>query len=108
MKTTRLLVGALALCAVAAPRPALAARDFSRGNIESVDWNAMQMAVRTPNGRSVTYKVARDASVKFTDCPECFPNPTLRDLAPGMYAHFQFEDLDVDEIVSFDVKEIGN
>jgi Cu/Ag efflux protein CusF len=108
MRNTRLLFGALVLAAVAAPRPALAARDSSRGNIEAVDWNVMQIAIRTPNGRTVTYKVAPNASVKFTDCPECFPGPTLRDLAPPMYAHFQFEDLDVDEIVSFDVKEIGS
>ncbi|HET9315570.1 MAG TPA: hypothetical protein VFQ51_08260 [Vicinamibacteria bacterium] len=108
MKTTRVLFGALALLAAAAPRPALAARDYSRGNIEAVDWNAMQVAMRSQQGRVITYKVAPNASVKFTDCPECFPNPTLRDLAPPMYVHFQFEDLDVDEIVSFDVKEIGS
>ena len=108
MKTTRLLFGALALAAVAAPRPALAARDFSRGNIQAVDWNVMQIAIRTPQGGVLTYKVAPNASVKFTDCPECFPSPTLRDLAPPMYVHFQFEDLDVDEIQSFDVKEIGS
>lgn len=108
MKTTRLLLGALALCAVAAPRPALAARDFSRGNIQAVDWSVMQIAIRTAQGGVLTYKVAPNASVKFTDCPECFPNPTWRDLVPPMYVHFQFEDLDVDEIVSFDVKEIGS
>ena len=108
MRTTRLLLGALALCAVATPRPALAARDYSRGNIEAVDWNVMQIAIRTTQGGTLTYKVAPSASVKFTDCPECFPGPTLRDLAPPMYVHFQFEDLDVDEIVSFDVKEIGS
>jgi Cu/Ag efflux protein CusF len=105
---TRVLFGALALLAVVAPRPALAARDFSRGNIEAVDWNVMQVAVRSSQGRVITYKVAPNASVKFTDCPECFPSPSLRDLAPPMYVHFQFEDLDVDEIVSFDVKEIGS
>lgn len=108
MKTTRVLFGALALLAAAAPRPALAARDYSRGNIQAVDWNVMQVAIRTPQGGVLTYKVAPSASVKFTDCPECFPNPTLRDLVPPMYVHFQFEDLAVDEIVSFDVKEIGS
>jgi Cu/Ag efflux protein CusF len=108
MKTTRALFGAMALLAAAAPRPALAARDFSRGNIEAVDWSVMQIAIRTSQGRVITYKVAPSASVKFTDCPECFPGPTLRDLAPPMYVHFQFEDLDVDEIQSFDVKEIGS
>ena len=90
---TRVLFGALALLAVVAPRPALAARDFSRGNIEAVDWNVMQVAVRSSQGRVITYKVAPNASVKFTDCPECFPSPSLRDLAPPMYVHFQFEDL---------------
>jgi len=99
---TRVLFGALALLAVVAPRPALAARDFSRGNIEAVDWNVMQVAVRSSQGRVITYKVAPNASVKFTDCPECFPSPSLRDLAPPMYVHFQFEDLDVDKILTVD------
>lgn len=108
MKRTRLLFGALALTALAAPRPALAARDYSRGNIEAVDWSVNQIAIRTAQGGTLTYKVNPGASVKFTDCPECFPRPSLRDLAPPMYVHFEFEDLDVDEIQSFDVKEIGS
>lgn len=90
------------------PLAAGAADDFSRGNIQAVDWNVMQVAIRTPQGGTLTYKVFPNASVKFTDCPECFPNPTLRDLAPPMYVHFVFEDLDVDTIKSFDVKEIGS
>ncbi|MET0554875.1 MAG: hypothetical protein ABW221_17670 [Vicinamibacteria bacterium] len=91
-----------------APLAATAADDFSRGNIEAVDWNVMQIAIRTPQGGTLTYKVFPNASVKFTDCPECFPGPTLKDLAPPMYVHFVFEDLDVDTIKSFDVKEIGS
>jgi hypothetical protein len=91
-----------------APLAATAADDFSRGNVEAVDWNVMQIAIRTAQGGTLTYKVFPNASVKFTDCPECFPSPTLRDLAPPMYVHFVFEDLDVDTIKSFDVKEIGN
>ena len=91
-----------------APLAATAADDFSRGNVEAVDWNVMQIAIRTAQGGTLTYKVFPNASVKFTDCPECFPNPTLRDLAPPMYVHFVFEDLDVDTIKSFDVKEIGS
>lgn len=98
----------LGLAVLTLPPDAQAARDFSRGNIEAVDWNVMQIAIRTTNGRTITYKVSPNASVKFTDCPECFPRPTYRDLAAPMYVHFEFEDLDVDEIVSFDVKEIGN
>jgi Cu/Ag efflux protein CusF len=110
MTRARLSLAALTLGAatLALPPAAQAARDFSRGNVQAVDWNAMQIAIRTANGRTITYKVAPNASVKFTDCPECFPSPTYRDLAPPMYVHFEFEDLDVDEIVSFDVKEIGN
>jgi Cu/Ag efflux protein CusF len=111
MTRARLMFGSLALALVGPlvlPPPAQAARDHSRGNVEAVDWSVMQIAIRTPNGRTVTYKVAPRASVKFTDCPECFPSPTYRDLAPPMYVHFEFEDLDVDEIQSFDVKEIGN
>ena len=91
-----------------APLAATAADDFSRGNVEAVDWNVMQIAIRTAQGGTLTSKVFPNASVKFTDCPECFPNPTLRDLAPPMYVHFVFEDLDVDTIKSFDVKEIGS
>jgi hypothetical protein len=91
-----------------APLAATAADDFSRGNVQAVDWNAMQIAIKTPQGGVLTYKVYPNASVKFTDCPECFPSPTLQDLAPPMYVHFVFEDLDVDTIKSFDVKEIGS
>ena len=102
----RLSVATVALAL--APLAATAADDFSRGNVEAVDWNVMQIAIRTAQGGTLTYKVFPNASVKFTDCPECFPNPTLRDLAPPMYVHFVFEDLDVDTIKSFDVKEIGS
>jgi hypothetical protein len=100
----------LAVTAVLAltPLAATAAEDFSRGNVEAVDWSVNQIAIRTAQGGTLTYKVFPNASVKFTDCPECFPNPTLRDLAPPMYVHFVFEDLDVDTIKSFDVKEIGS
>ena len=108
MTKAALSFGFLALGLLAVPPSAHAARDFSRGNIQAVDWNVMQIAIRTAQGGVLTYKVSPSASVKFTDCPECFPGATIRDLAPPMYVHFQFEDLDVDEIVSFDVKEIGS
>jgi Cu/Ag efflux protein CusF len=107
MMRTRLLFGSLALVALAGPGPALA-KDFSRGNITAVDWNVMQIAIKTPQGGILTYKIDPNASVKFTDCPECFPNPKLRDLTPPMYIHFAFEDQDVDLITDVDVKEIGS
>jgi hypothetical protein len=91
-----------------APLAGTAADDYSRGNIQAVDWNVMQIAIKTTQGGVLTYKVYPNASVKFTDCPECFPRPSLQDLAPPMYVHFVFEDLDVDTIKSFDVKEIGS
>jgi hypothetical protein len=104
----RLSTASIVLAAALAPLSAPAAEDYSRGNIQAVDWNVMQIAIRTTQGGTLTYKVFPNASVKFTDCPECFPNPTLKDLAPPMYVHFVFEDLDVDTIKSFDVKEIGS
>ena len=101
MKTSRLVFGALVIMAGAAgPRPAWAAKEYARGNIKAVDLNVMEINI---NGN--TYKIAGNADLKFTDCPECFPNPTLRDLMPPMYVHFVYED----HIISqFDVKEIGS
>jgi Cu/Ag efflux protein CusF len=100
MQTTRVWWGALVLALAAVPRPALAEKEYGRGNITAVDWNAMQIAV---SGNA--YKVTRDCEVKFTDCPECFPNPTLRDLKEPMYIHFVFENHTIERI---DVKEIGS
>jgi Cu/Ag efflux protein CusF len=97
-RTIRLWSAALALAAV--PSLALAEKEYGRGNINSVDWSVMQIAI---NGNA--YKVVPDAVVKFTDCPECFPNPTLRDLKPPMYVHFVFENHTISQ---FDVKEIGS
>jgi Cu/Ag efflux protein CusF len=102
MRTSRWLWRAtvLALAVTAAPRPAQAAKEYARGNIKAVDLGVMEINI---NGN--TYKIARDADVKFTDCPECFPSPTLRDLHPPMYVHFVYEDQTVSQ---FDVKEIGS
>jgi Cu/Ag efflux protein CusF len=90
---------AVAAVAGAMPRPARAA-EYARGNINAVDLGVMEINI---NGN--TYKIARDASIKFTDCPECFPRPTLRDLAPPMYVHFVYDNHIISE---FDVKEIGS
>ena len=98
-KTSRWVVGTLLVMAGAAG-PAWAAKEYARGNINAVDLNVMEINI---NGN--TYKIARDASLKFTDCPECFPNPSLRDLKPPMYVHFVYED---HVISQFDVKEIGS
>jgi Cu/Ag efflux protein CusF len=106
MKTRFVL--ALASVLAAAPgvvTPAEAAREFGRGSITAVDWNVMQIEIKTPKGGRLTYKVAPNCEVKFTDAPEAFPNPTLQDLKAPMYIHFQFED---QTMLSIDVREIGS
>jgi Cu/Ag efflux protein CusF len=105
--TTRfgVLGAAVLLAGLGAPVPAHAAREFGRGNITAVDWNVMQIEVKTPQGGRLTYKVARNCEVKFTDGAQDFPNPTLQDLVPPMYIHFQFEDQTISAI---DVKEVGS
>jgi Cu/Ag efflux protein CusF len=98
------LSAGLALATLGSVSPAAAAREFGRGNITAVDWNAMQIEIKTPQGGRLTYKVAKGCEVKFTDGAQDFPNPTLQDLAPPMYIHFQFED----QVISvIDVREVG-
>jgi Cu/Ag efflux protein CusF len=91
--------------AFGATAPAHAAREFSRGNITAVDWRVMQIEIRTPQGGRLTYRVARDCAVRFTDRTRDFPNPRLEDLTPPMYIHFSFEDHTIFDI---DVKEVGS
>jgi hypothetical protein len=96
---------ATAVLAALGPPSAHAAREFSRGNITAVDWRVMQVEIKTPQGGRLTYKVARNCSVKFTDGVADFPNPKLEDLTPPMYIHFVFENQTMLEI---DVKEVGS
>jgi Cu/Ag efflux protein CusF len=97
---------ATAVLAVLGPIPsAYAAREFSRGNITAVDWRVMQIEIKTPKGGLLTYKVAPNCAVKFTDGTADFPNPKLEDLTPPMYIHFVFENQTMLEI---DVKEVGS
>jgi len=77
-----------------------------RANILAVDWNAMQVRMKDPQGRERTWVVSRDASVVFTDKREEFPNPKLQDLIPPMYVHFTYN-ADTKEITAFDVAEVG-
>jgi Cu/Ag efflux protein CusF len=101
-KTT--ILRAAFVAGVFATSPAFAAKEFGNGNITAVDWNAMQIEIKTPKGRVYTYKVARNIEVKFTDGAADFPNPTYKDLAPPMQIHFTFED---QTILSADVREVG-
>jgi hypothetical protein len=104
----RLAVAVAAAALVASS--AFAAPKNGRGNITAVDWNVMQIAIRGVDGKVNTFRVKRDAGIKFTaEGGENFPNPTLRDLAPPMYVWFVYEDWDGKEaptIQDFDVREV--
>jgi hypothetical protein len=96
---------AVAVAAVAVPA---AAQDVvqERANITAVDWRAMQVELKDPKGRVQTWKVARDAVVRFTDKAAQFPNPKLSDLQPPMYVHFSFDG--ATKVISrFEVVEVG-
>ena len=77
-----------------------------RANILAVDWNAMQVRLKDPQGRERTWVVSKDATVEFTDKREQFPNPKLADLVPPMYVHFTYK-TDTKEIVAFAVAQVG-
>jgi Cu/Ag efflux protein CusF len=99
-------IGWAALC-VASLQGASAgasAPEFSRGKIVSVNWPAYTMQLQDPKGRINTWKVARDATVKFSDGALIYPHPKLQDLRPPMYVHFMAQD---QVIQTFDVKELG-
>jgi hypothetical protein len=95
----------LAAAAIAAPAAGQNMKK-ERGNILAVDWNAMQVRLKDPQGRERTWLVARDATVTFTDKREQFPNPRLQDLVAPMYVHFTYNE-DTKQITAFDVAEVG-
>ena len=101
---------ALAFLAVAVlASPAFARVKSARGNITSVDWNVMQIAIKGVDGKVNTFRVAQDAGVLFTDGAEAFPHPALKDLVPPMYVWFDFEDYEGKEpglIQKFDVRDM--
>ena len=99
--------GLALLTAAAVTTPALAQNlNKERGNILAVDWNAMQVRLKDPQGRERTWPVSSDAVVEFNDKTSSFPNPKLKDLVPPMYVHFTFH-ADTKEIVKFEVAEVG-
>jgi hypothetical protein len=100
------IVAPLAAAALLIGGTADAKINKERGNIESTNWNAMQMDIKSPKGRSKTWNVARDCEVKFTDKKDEFPNPKLSDLKAPMYIHFMFEE-GSDVIQSIEVVEVG-
>jgi Cu/Ag efflux protein CusF len=99
--------GLLVLAAtIAAPAAFAQNLHKERGNILAVDWNAMQVRLKDPQGRERTWPVSQSAVVEFNDKREQFPNPKLKDLVPPMYVHFTFN-ADTKEIVKFEVAEVG-
>jgi hypothetical protein len=97
------LIGVVAILAAAAP--VAAGPEHGRGNIVSVDWGSMQIVIKDPQGGTETWKIDPDSRVKFSDAPEFFPRPTVRDLAPRMYVYFIFEGM-TRVIYDVDVKEV--
>jgi hypothetical protein len=109
VRIVRLAVVALAAAGLFAPASEAAPKN-GRGNIQAVDWNVMQIAIKGVDGKVNTFRVRRDASVKFSaEGGEAFPHPTLRDLTPPMYVWFIYEDFNGAEapmIQDIDVREI--
>jgi Cu/Ag efflux protein CusF len=95
---------ALAAAAMLAS-PAAAAPEKTKGNILTVDFSAMKIVVKHPQGYNMTLSVSPSTPVRFTDGTEFFINPTVRDLASGMYIYFTHERGVVEDI---DVREIPN
>lgn len=102
---TKAVLALLAFAAAAAPA---LAQDVTKekANILAVDWNAMQVRLKDPQGRERTWVVAKDATVEFSDKREQFPNPKLKDLVPPMYVFFSYKS-DTKEIVAFEVRQVG-
>src|SRR5262249_5927766 len=105
----RLAVVAVAAAGLFVPASEAAPKN-GRGNIQAVDWNVMQMAIKGVDGKVNTFRVRRDASVKFSaEGGEAFPHPTLKDLTPPMYVWVIYEDYNGSEphmIQDIDVREI--
>ena len=102
----RMLVPTAVLAAVVAwPLAAFAQPvDHGRGKIISINQAAHTVELQDPKGRTQTWSFVPDATVKFTDQTNFYPNPTVNDLRPPMYCHFTFVK---NVIQTFDVVEVG-
>ena len=79
-----------------------------RGTILNMDWNASQVQIEDAKDRKRIWKVAKDATVKFSDQAWGNRGSTLRDLKTGMYVHFTYSSGDPEIIQDFDVKDLGS
>jgi Cu/Ag efflux protein CusF len=89
--------------------PAFARVKSARGNIESVDLNVMQIAIKGVDGKVNTFRLRQDAGVKFSDGAESHASSALKDLAAPMYVWFDFEDFEGKEpglIQKIDVRDM--
>jgi Cu/Ag efflux protein CusF len=89
-----------------APVASWSAPEYDRGTIMNLDLKAMQVQIKDAKDRLAVWKVAKDATVKFTDKAWENRSPKLQDLRPQMYVHFQFDGA-TSTIQSFDVKDVG-
>ncbi len=103
LSSRRAVLALLMSSALAAPL--LAAPEKTKGNILTVDMQAMKVVVKHPKGYNMTLTVNAGTPVKFTDGTEFFINPTVKDLAAGMYIYFTHENGMVSDI---EVREIPN
>jgi hypothetical protein len=100
---------ALASCAglLLAAAPLAAAPNHDRGEILNLDTSRMEIEIKDTKDRPVIWKVAKDATIKFTD--QAWPNrsPRFQDLKKGMYVHFMY-DSESKVVQEIDVKDIGS
>ena len=111
MSLTRIIrtftLASLAVAVLASP--AFARVKSARGNIQSVDLNVMQIAIKGVDGKVNTFRLKQDVGVKFTDGAEAHPSSSLRDLAAPMYIWVDFEDFEGQEpglIQKIDVRDM--
>jgi Copper binding periplasmic protein CusF len=79
-----------------------------RGTILNMDWNTSQVEIEDAKDRKRIWRVAKDATVKFSDQAWGNRGSTLRDLKKGMYVHFTYSSGDPEIIQDFDVKDLGS
>ena len=96
----------LLFAAALLPLPAAAQNlQHDRGTILNMDWNAYQVEIKDAKDRERIWKVAKDATVKFSDKAWANRGTTLKDLRRNMYVHFSYASGDPEIIQGFDVKD---
>lgn len=96
----------LLLSAALLPMPAIAQNlQHDRGTILNLDWNANQVQIKDAKDRERIWKVAKDATVTFSDKTWGNRGSTLKDLRRNMYVHFTYSSGDPEIIQGFDVKD---